>query len=104
MPAAVCASLRPALPNLRIALRPAQAGSPPEFLFPVSDARKAAGQLKDAGVNATRNDKLVFVHDPDGNMFIFLEAGRLGLQLRAAWDAAAFSCASNSASAFSGQT
>ncbi len=65
----------PGAPNLRIALRPAQPGSPPEFLFPVSDARKTAGQLKDAGVNATRNDKLVFVHDPDGNMFIFLEAG-----------------------------
>jgi catechol 2,3-dioxygenase-like lactoylglutathione lyase family enzyme len=65
----------PGAPELRIALRPAQAGSPPEFLFPVPDARKAAGQLKDAGVNATRNDKLVFVHDPDGNMFIFLEAG-----------------------------
>jgi catechol 2,3-dioxygenase-like lactoylglutathione lyase family enzyme len=67
--------IAPGAPDLHISLRPAQPGAPPEFLFPVPDARKAAGLLKEAGVNATRNDKLVFVHDPDGNMFIFLESG-----------------------------
>jgi hypothetical protein len=50
-------------------------GSQPQFLFPVADARKAAGELKDAGVNADRDNKLIFVHDPDGNFFVFLETG-----------------------------
>jgi len=67
--------IAPGAPDMHISLRPAQPGAPPEFLFPVPDARRAASQLKDAGVNPTRNDKLVFVHDPDGNMFIFLESG-----------------------------
>ena len=65
--------IAPGAPQLHISLRPAQPGSPPEFLFPVPDARKAADQLKSAGIDVTRNDKLVFLHDPDGNMFIFLE-------------------------------
>jgi hypothetical protein len=41
----------------------------------VPDARKAADALKDAGVKPERNGKLVFVHDPDGNAFVFLETG-----------------------------
>jgi hypothetical protein len=41
----------------------------------VPDARKAAGELKDAGVKADRDNKLLFVHDPDGNIFVFLETG-----------------------------
>jgi catechol 2,3-dioxygenase-like lactoylglutathione lyase family enzyme len=68
--------IAPGAPDMHISLRPAQPGAPPEFLFPVPDARKAADQLKSAGISVTRNDKLVFLHDPDGNMFIFLEVGK----------------------------
>jgi len=65
----------PGAPDVHIELRPAQPGAQPEFLFPVPDARKAADALKDSGVKAQRDGKLVFVHDPDGNLFIFLETG-----------------------------
>jgi len=65
----------PGAPDLTMELRPAVPGARPQFLFPVSDARKAADLLKDAGVKADRNGKLVFVRDPDGNAFIFLETG-----------------------------
>jgi catechol 2,3-dioxygenase-like lactoylglutathione lyase family enzyme len=63
----------PAAPDVHIELRPAQPGAHPEFLFAVPDAKKAAGQLKDAGVKFTRTDKLLFVVDPEGNIFVFLE-------------------------------
>jgi catechol 2,3-dioxygenase-like lactoylglutathione lyase family enzyme len=63
----------PGAPDVRLELRPAHPGALPEFLFPVSDARRAAEQLKAAGVRPERSGKLVFVHDPDGNLFIFLE-------------------------------
>lgn len=66
----------PAAPDLHIELRAASAGAPPEFLFAVPDARRAGAQLKDAGVNANHTSGLVFVHDPDGNLFIFLETGK----------------------------
>jgi catechol 2,3-dioxygenase-like lactoylglutathione lyase family enzyme len=65
----------PGAPDVHIELRPMRPGSQPQFLFPVRDARKAAGELKDAGVNADRDNKLIFVHDPDGNAFVFLEMG-----------------------------
>ncbi|MGB7267331.1 MAG: VOC family protein [Terracidiphilus sp.] len=65
----------PAAPDLHIELRPATLHALPEFLFAVPDARKAADELKTAGVKATRLDKLIFVHDPDGNTFVFLETG-----------------------------
>jgi catechol 2,3-dioxygenase-like lactoylglutathione lyase family enzyme len=65
----------PGAPGIVLELRAAQPGAQPEFLFPVPDARKAADALKDAGVKPERNGKLVFVHDPDGNAFVFLEAG-----------------------------
>jgi len=65
-----------AAPDLHIELRAASAGAPPEFLFAVPDARKAGSQLKDAGVNTNHTSGLVFVHDPDGNLFIFLETGK----------------------------
>ncbi len=65
----------PAAPNVHIELRPAHPGAQPQFLFPVPDARKAADELKDAGVKTDRSNKLVFVHDPDGNAFVFLETG-----------------------------
>ncbi len=66
----------PGAPDLHIELRPARPGSQPEFLFPVPDAKKALEALEYAGVNAQRNGKLVFVHDPDGNLFVFLATGR----------------------------
>ena len=65
----------PGAPDLRIELRKAHPGDQPEFLFPVPDARKAADILKSAGVKVQRNGKLLFVHDPDGNAFVFLETG-----------------------------
>jgi len=66
----------PGAPDMRLELRPAQQGALPQFLFPVSDARKAADGLKNAGVKFDRDGKLLFVHDPDGNNFVFLETGR----------------------------
>ncbi len=65
----------PGAPDLRIELRPASPGAKPEFLFPVPDAKRAYEALEYVGVRAQRSDKLVFVHDPDGNLFVFLETG-----------------------------
>lgn len=65
----------PGAPDLHIELRPMRPGSQPEFLFAVPDARRAEDELKHAGVKADLVDKLVFVHDPDGNLFVFLETG-----------------------------
>jgi catechol 2,3-dioxygenase-like lactoylglutathione lyase family enzyme len=62
--------------DLHIELHPARPGSMPQFLFPVDDARRAADAMRSAGVNAQRDDKLVFVTDPDGNKFVFLETGQ----------------------------
>jgi len=63
----------PAAPGIHIELRGARPNAQPQFLFPVPDARRAEAQMKDAGLNPIREDKLVFVHDPDGNIFVFLE-------------------------------
>jgi catechol 2,3-dioxygenase-like lactoylglutathione lyase family enzyme len=65
----------PGAPDVRLELRPMHPGAQPQFFFPVPDARKAADALKDAGVKPERNGKLVFVHDPDGNVLVFLETG-----------------------------
>jgi catechol 2,3-dioxygenase-like lactoylglutathione lyase family enzyme len=65
----------PGAPGMVLELRAAHPGAQPQFLFPVPDARKAYDALKDAGVRPERNGKLVFVHDPDGNAFVFLETG-----------------------------
>jgi catechol 2,3-dioxygenase-like lactoylglutathione lyase family enzyme len=65
----------PGAPGMVLELRAALPGAQPEFLFPVADARKAADALKGAGVNPQRNGKLIFVRDPDGNAFVFLETG-----------------------------
>jgi catechol 2,3-dioxygenase-like lactoylglutathione lyase family enzyme len=65
----------PGAPDLHIELHPARPGSLPQFLFPVADARHAAEAMRGAGVNAQRDDKLIFVQDPDGNKFVFLETG-----------------------------
>jgi len=65
----------PDAPDIHIELRAWHPGAQPEFLFAVPDARKAADELKRAGVKADHMDGLVFVHDPDGNIFVFLETG-----------------------------
>jgi catechol 2,3-dioxygenase-like lactoylglutathione lyase family enzyme len=63
----------PAAPGIHIELRAWHPNAQPQFLFPVSDAQRTEEQLRGAGVNAVRDDKLVFVHDPDENIFVFLE-------------------------------
>jgi catechol 2,3-dioxygenase-like lactoylglutathione lyase family enzyme len=65
----------PGAPDMILELRSTHPGAQPQFLFPVPDARKAADALKDSGVNPQRNGKLIFVRDPDGNTFVFLETG-----------------------------
>lgn len=66
----------PGAPDLHMELRAATSGSQPEFLFAVPDAKRAYQALEYAGVNAQRDGGLVFVKDPDGNIFIFLSLGR----------------------------
>jgi catechol 2,3-dioxygenase-like lactoylglutathione lyase family enzyme len=66
----------PGAPDMRIELRAAHPGAQPQFLFPVLDARKAADELKSGGAQFDRDGKLIFVRDPDGNDFVFLETGR----------------------------
>ena len=65
----------PGAPDLHMELRPTHPGAQPEFLFPVPDAKRALDQLEYAGVRAQQEGGLVFVHDPDGNLFVFLETG-----------------------------
>jgi catechol 2,3-dioxygenase-like lactoylglutathione lyase family enzyme len=62
-------------PDLHMELRQATPRAQPEFLFPVPDAKKAFQALEYTGVNAQRDNGLVFVKDPDGNLFVFLETG-----------------------------
>ena len=64
----------PGAPDLHMTFRPARTGARPQFLFPVPNARKAQERMEYAGVAAARDGKLVFVNDPDGNAFVFLEA------------------------------
>lgn len=66
----------PGAPDLHMELRAAAPGAQPEFLFPVSDAKKAYQAMESAGVNAQRDGGLVFAKDPDGNIFVFLETKR----------------------------
>ncbi len=68
----------PANPDLRIELHTARVNDQPQFLFPVEDAHRAADQLHKAGLKVTRDKKLVFVRDPDGNAFVLLETGTSG--------------------------
>jgi len=72
----------PANPGLRIELHSERVGDQPQFLFPVDDARRAAEELHRAGLKVQRNDKLVFVRDPDGNLFVLMEAGKSHKQRR----------------------
>jgi catechol 2,3-dioxygenase-like lactoylglutathione lyase family enzyme len=63
----------PAAPYIHIELHAWHPNAQPQFLFPVDDARRAEEQMRRAGLNPIRDDKIVFVHDPDGNIFVFLE-------------------------------
>jgi catechol 2,3-dioxygenase-like lactoylglutathione lyase family enzyme len=65
----------PGTPGMVLELRSTHPGAEPEFLFPVPDARKAADVLKNSGAKFDRDGKLIFVRDPDGNAFVFLETG-----------------------------
>jgi catechol 2,3-dioxygenase-like lactoylglutathione lyase family enzyme len=65
----------PGAPGMVLELRSTHPGAQPQFLFPVADARKAADLLKNSGAKFDRDGKLIFVRDPDGNAFVFLEAG-----------------------------
>ncbi len=64
----------PGAPELRIEAHTARPGERAQMLFAVSDARKAAAELRERGLDVRRIKSLVFVHDPDGNAFVFLEA------------------------------
>ncbi len=66
----------PGAPDIHIELRAWHAGAQPEFLFAIPDAHKAADELKHAGIKPQQMNGLVFVHDPDGNVFVFLETGK----------------------------
>ncbi len=66
----------PNAPDIHIELRAWHTGAQPEFLFAIPDAHKAADELKHAGIKPQQFDGLVFVHDPDGNIFVFLETGK----------------------------
>ena len=61
--------------GLRVVLNSTGPRGEPEMLLPVPDARKAAEQLRRAGLKVDRQDKLAFVRDPDGNVFVLLETG-----------------------------
>ncbi len=65
----------PQAPELRVVLHTATPHSQPQMLLPVPDARKAADQLHRMGLKVSRQNKLVFVNDPDGNSFVLLETG-----------------------------
>jgi catechol 2,3-dioxygenase-like lactoylglutathione lyase family enzyme len=60
-------------PDVRVELHPARTGDAAELLFPVEDARSTTDELRRAKVKVVRDNKLVFVKDPDGNNFVFLQ-------------------------------
>ena len=63
----------PSNPDLRIELHAARGKDQPEFLFGVESAKRAADELRDAGLKVDRHDKLDLVRDPDGNTFGLME-------------------------------
>ena len=65
----------PANGDLGIELHTMRTNKQPQFLFAVDDARHTARELKKAGLPVAREKKLVFVHDPDGDVFVLLETG-----------------------------
>ena len=65
----------PERPDIRVVLRPAEAGVKPKLLFAVDNADKAAEMLRAAGLNVQRGKKQVSVKDMDGNEYLFMETG-----------------------------
>ena len=63
----------PSSPDLRIELYAATAKDQPEFLLSIEDAKRAADELRDAGLKVERHEKLDLVRDPDGNTFVLME-------------------------------
>ena len=65
----------PAAPAMRIEVRAARpGGADAETLFLVPDARKAYLEMQYKGLDPKRMKSLIFVHDPDGNVLVFLQA------------------------------
>lgn len=56
-----------------IGLFEASAGAQPQFLFRVSNAAQTAKQLRSRGLRITQQKKHVYVEDPEGNVFVFVE-------------------------------
>jgi hypothetical protein len=63
----------PGNPNIHIEIHPAHAGFKAQTLFLVPNARKAEEDLHYEGINAERVKKIVFMNDPEGNAFVFLQ-------------------------------
>ena len=61
-------------PDVVIELHLAHGQERPRLYLSTDDARRAEQQLRDAGLNATRDKKRVTVSDPDGNEFVLIEA------------------------------
>jgi catechol 2,3-dioxygenase-like lactoylglutathione lyase family enzyme len=68
----------PANPDVQIVLQLARGNERAQFYFAVDDAHRAADTLIDAGVQAVRNKKSVYVVDPEGNQFILIESSQHG--------------------------
>lgn len=54
-----------------IGLFEASANTRPQFLFRVTNAKRAANQLRNRGLHVTRQKKRVSVEDPEGDIFVF---------------------------------
>lgn len=56
-----------------IGLFEASAGAQPQFLFRVPNAAQTADQLRMRGLKVTEQKKHVYVEDPEGNAYVFVE-------------------------------
>ena len=64
----------PSDPDLAIILHPALAKDGPVFLLAIQDAGRTEDLLKAAGLRPERRDRVVYVRDPDGNLFELTES------------------------------
>lgn len=62
----------PGVPDLRIQIRTAAAGTSPDTEFRIADAAAAAQQLQAQGFTLKQDRNRVLVADPDGNVFAFV--------------------------------
>ena len=60
----------PATPNLRVTFHPIGKDDQTRIVFSVKSVRKAAEQLKAAGLKVEATDRELILHDPDGNTFV----------------------------------